>query len=86
MAMASVMKDAYHTVGCAVEVLRAAFGEQSGMAETEIVTRFKEFARVRLLAALREADSAGVIRSQWSTAGPANSTKLNPDRLERRAG
>jgi hypothetical protein len=29
------------------------------MAETEVVSRFKEFARVRLLAALREVGSAG---------------------------
>jgi hypothetical protein len=30
MAMASLMKDAYHTAGCAVEILRPAFGEQGG--------------------------------------------------------
>ena len=59
MAMASVMKEAYHTGGCAVEIVRPAFGEQGGMAETEVVSRFKEFARVRLLVALREAGSAG---------------------------
>ena len=29
MAMASVMKDAYHTAGCAVEILRPAFGDHS---------------------------------------------------------
>ena len=64
MAMASVMKEAYHTAGCAVEILRRACGEQGGMAETEVVTRFKAFARDRLLAALREADGADLPKEQ----------------------
>jgi hypothetical protein len=50
MGMASVMKEAYHAGGCAVEIVRPAFGEQGAMAETEVVSRFKEFARIRLLA------------------------------------
>jgi hypothetical protein len=62
MAMASVINDAYHAASCAVEILRPAFDGQGVMAETEVVGRFKEFARVRLLAALREVGSAGLLK------------------------
>lgn len=60
MPIATVMKQAYHTDGCAVEILRSALGEHGGMAETEVVSRFKEFAPVRLLVVLREVGSAGL--------------------------